>query len=156
MILKNKLVIFCGEGGIRTPGTDFSVRQFSKLLLSTTQAPLRKTRRKINIFNQKNIKNVPKAGLEPALPCENTPLKRARLPISPLRLYKCIITFREFHGIFQRKNVKLLLNGIIYFGQPFCLVSFISDMSNVFFPWRSVFLKFVFLQITVHCFVCIF
>jgi hypothetical protein len=31
---------FCGEGGIRTPGTLLGVRQFSKLLLSATQAPL--------------------------------------------------------------------------------------------------------------------
>lgn len=30
----------CGEGGIRTPGTLLGVRQFSKLLLSATQAPL--------------------------------------------------------------------------------------------------------------------
>jgi hypothetical protein len=29
-----------GEGGIRTPGTLLGVRQFSKLLLSATQAPL--------------------------------------------------------------------------------------------------------------------
>ena|GEM_PF-3784022 len=31
-----------GEGGIRTPGTLLGVRQFSKLLLSATQAPLLK------------------------------------------------------------------------------------------------------------------
>jgi len=30
-----------GERGIRTPGTNFSVRQFSKLLVSATHPPLR-------------------------------------------------------------------------------------------------------------------
>ena len=33
---------FCGgERGIRTPGTSFPVRQFSKLLVSATHPPLR-------------------------------------------------------------------------------------------------------------------
>ena len=31
----------CGEGGIRTPGTSYPVRQFSKLLVSATHPPLR-------------------------------------------------------------------------------------------------------------------
>ena len=31
--------LWSGEGGIRTHGTDFSVRQFSKLFLSASQAP---------------------------------------------------------------------------------------------------------------------
>ena len=34
------LILRRGEGGIRTPGTLLGVRQFSKLLLSATQAPL--------------------------------------------------------------------------------------------------------------------
>ena len=33
---------FRGERGIRTPGTDYSVRQFSKLLVSATHPSLRK------------------------------------------------------------------------------------------------------------------
>ncbi len=30
---------FCGEGGIRTRGTELSVRQFSKLVVSATHPP---------------------------------------------------------------------------------------------------------------------
>jgi hypothetical protein len=30
---------FCGEGGIRTRGTELPVRQFSKLLISATHPP---------------------------------------------------------------------------------------------------------------------
>ena len=36
------LIITCGEGGIRTPGTSYPVRQFSKLLVSATHPPLLK------------------------------------------------------------------------------------------------------------------
>ncbi len=32
---------FCGEGGIRTRGTELPVRQFSKLLISATHPPHR-------------------------------------------------------------------------------------------------------------------
>ena len=32
---------FCGERGIRTPGTGNPVRQFSKLVVSATHPPLR-------------------------------------------------------------------------------------------------------------------
>ena len=38
--LFSHLLCIRGEGGIRTPGTLLGVRQFSKLLLSATQAPL--------------------------------------------------------------------------------------------------------------------
>ena len=38
---KPKLRSFCGERGIRTPGTGNPVRQFSKLVVSATHPPLR-------------------------------------------------------------------------------------------------------------------
>ncbi len=42
---------------------------------------------------------VPKAGVEPALPFGNTPLKRARLPVSPLRLLiNTLIDATEYQG----------------------------------------------------------
>ena len=34
-------ILTCGEGGIRTPGTPYEVRQFSKLLVSATHPPIR-------------------------------------------------------------------------------------------------------------------
>ena len=39
----NSLYILCGEGGIRTPGKGYPLRQFSKLLVSATHPPLRVT-----------------------------------------------------------------------------------------------------------------
>ena len=34
-------ILFCGERGIRTPGTSFPVRMFSKHVVSATHPPLR-------------------------------------------------------------------------------------------------------------------
>ncbi len=49
-----------GEGGIRTPGTDFSVQRFSKPSLSTTQPPLRD----LSASKTQVTKRVPLASIE--------------------------------------------------------------------------------------------
>ncbi len=38
--MQSSSFLFCGEGGIRTPGTHCWIRQFSKLLVSATHPPL--------------------------------------------------------------------------------------------------------------------
>ena len=45
----------CGERGIRTPGTSYPVRQFSKLLVSATHPPLQKLKIAFSKFD-KSIK----------------------------------------------------------------------------------------------------
>lgn len=43
-----------------------------------------------------NFQDVPKRGIEPPFPCGNTLLKRARLPVSPLRQDRILGTLLYF------------------------------------------------------------
>ena len=67
---------FCAEGGMPTIQCKHPHKEASFYWMSARFQALLVSAR--TIF-------VPKAGLEPARSCEHTPLKRACLPISPLR-----------------------------------------------------------------------